>query len=96
MKTPAALALLITPVLPFTAAAAPLSDAVVAERQAAYRAWYQALPIASAPELTKHGLVATEIGRWYVPEANQAVAVDADHFFGIGNFALTKHRKDTG
>ena len=96
MKTPAALALLITPVLPFTAAAAPLSDDVVAERQAAYRAWYQALPIASAPELTKHGLVATEIGRWYVPEANQAVAVDAEHFYGIGNFALTKHRKDTG
>jgi hypothetical protein len=41
-------------------------------------------------------LSATEIGRWRVPEANQAAAVDADHFYGIGNHVLVKHRKDTG
>jgi hypothetical protein len=48
------------------------------------------------PSLTKHGLVATETGRWAVPEANQAAAVDAAHFYGIGNHALVKHRKDSG
>ncbi len=41
-------------------------------------------------------LVADEIGRWRVPEANQAAAVDADHFYGIGNRTLVKHRKDSG
>jgi hypothetical protein len=41
-------------------------------------------------------LAATELGRWRVPEANQAVAVDATHFYGIGNQVLVKHRKDTG
>jgi hypothetical protein len=41
-------------------------------------------------------LVATEIGRWPVPEANQAAAVDAKHFYGIGNRTLVKHRKDSG
>ncbi len=76
--------------------AAPPSDEVVAERTAAWRAWYQALPSAPAPELTRHGLVATELARWHVPEANQGVAVDADHFYGIGNFALVKHRKGDG
>ncbi|MET0279747.1 MAG: hypothetical protein ABW278_01300 [Steroidobacteraceae bacterium] len=41
-------------------------------------------------------LIATELGRWSIPEANQAAAVDAAHFYGIGNHALVKHRKDTG
>ncbi len=41
-------------------------------------------------------LAATEIGRWRVLEANQAAAVDATHFYGIGNQVLVKHRKDTG
>lgn len=50
----------------------------------------------SASVLARHGLVATELARWRVPEANQAVAVDADHFYGIGNRVLMKHRKDTG
>lgn len=62
----------------------------------AYRGWLQSLPSADAPELAKHGLAATELGRWRVMEANQAAAVDADHFYGIGNHALVKHRKDTG
>lgn len=64
--------------------------------RAAYRAWLEALPAAPAPVLAKHGLVAEELGRWKVQEANQAAAVDAEHFYGIGNFALVKHRKDTG
>lgn len=64
--------------------------------RAAYRQWLESLPAAPAPELSKHGLVATELGRWSVREANQGVAVDAEHFYGIGNHALVKHRKDTG
>jgi hypothetical protein len=64
--------------------------------RAAYREWLEALPAAPAPELTKHGLVATELVRWSVREANQGAAVDAEHFYGIGNHALVKHRKDTG
>jgi hypothetical protein len=62
----------------------------------AYRAWLQSLPAAPAPELTKHGLVATELQRWSVMEGNQGVAVDGEHFYGIGNHALVKHRKDNG
>jgi hypothetical protein len=57
-------------------------------------AWPAAL--APTPVLTKHGLVATLINSWQVPEANQAAAVDATHFYGIGNHVLVKHRKDTG
>ncbi|MDP2286001.1 MAG: hypothetical protein Q8L06_17820, partial [Pseudohongiella sp.] len=60
----------------------------------AYRAWLQSLPAAPVPELTKHGLVATELQRWSVMEGNQGVAVDGEHFYGIGNHALVKHRKD--
>lgn len=66
------------------------------ELRAAYRQWLGSLPAAPATALTKHGLVATELGRWHVMEANQAAAVDAEHFYGIGNHALVKHRKDTG
>jgi hypothetical protein len=68
----------------------------VAARVAANRAWYQALPQAPAPMLTKHGLVATELARWPVRGANQGVAVDAEHFYGIGNHVLVKHRKVDG
>ena len=39
---------------------------------------------------------AIELGRWSIPEANQAAAVDATHFYGIGNRTLVKHRKDNG
>ena len=48
------------------------------------------------PAFGQERLVAAEIGRWPVPEANQAAAVDAVHFYGIGNRTLVKHRKDTG
>ena len=65
-------------------------------RIAANRAWHQALPVAPTPELTRHGLVATELARWPVRGANQGVAVDRDHFYGVGNFIIVKHRKDTG
>lgn len=44
----------------------------------------------------RHSLSADEIGRWSIPEANQAAAVDATHFYGIGNRVLVKHRKDNG
>ena len=67
-----------------------------AARLAANRAWYQALPAAPAPELTRHGLVAAELARWPVRGANQGVAVDAEYFYGIGNHVLVKHRKDNG
>ena len=48
------------------------------------------------PALSQQRLAATEIGRWSVPEANQAAAVDAKYFYGIGNHVLVKHRKDNG
>jgi len=71
-------------------AAEPALDA------AAARAWYDALPTSPKPELTKHGLSATELARWPVRGANQGVAVDKDFFYGVGNFVIVKHRKDTG
>lgn len=64
--------------------------------RAAYRQWLESLPAAPAPALNHHSLVATELKRWHIMEANQGVAVDAEHFYGIGNHALVKHRKDTG
>lgn len=64
--------------------------------RAEYRQWLESLPAAPARELARHGLVASELGRWRVLEANQAAAVDGAHFYGIGNHALVKHRKDTG
>lgn len=64
--------------------------------RARYREWQATLPQAAEPALTKHGLAATELKRWHVMAANQGVAVDAEHFYGIGNHVLVKHRKDTG
>ena len=61
-----------------------------------YRKWLESLPSAPKPALADHGLVATELGRWHIMEANQGVCVDAEHFYGSGNHALVKHRKDTG
>lgn len=72
------------------------TDANRAERIAANRAWLAQLPAAPLPELRRHGLAATELARWPVRGANQGVAVDAEHFYGIGNHVLVKHRKDTG
>ncbi len=66
------------------------------ERRAAYRRWLETVPAAPAPVLTRHGVAATELNRWPVMEANQAAAVDATHFYGIGNHVLVKHRKDNG
>jgi hypothetical protein len=48
------------------------------------------------PAFGQQRLAATEAGRWSIPEANQAAAVDATHFYGIGNRVLVKHRKDNG
>lgn len=64
--------------------------------RAAEQAWYAALPRAPVPELTRHGLVAQELRRWRPRGANQGVAVDADHFYGIGNFIVGKYDKRTG
>lgn len=71
-------------------------DSAADALRADYRRWLESLPVAPTPALTRHGLVASELGRWHVIEANQAAAVDATCFYGIGNHALVKHRKDTG
>ncbi len=64
--------------------------------RAEYDRWRNSLPTAPTPALTGQRLTATELGRWRVLEANQAAAVDAEHFYGIGNHVLVKHRKDNG
>jgi hypothetical protein len=75
-------------------AAALASDPDV--RRAALARWNESLPTLPPPELTRHGLAATELGRWHVLEARQAAMADADHFYGIGNHVLVKHRKQDG
>jgi hypothetical protein len=92
MNTTAALLLSLLPYAHLAAESLP--DPV--QVRAAYREWIASLPSVPEPRLTKHGLVATELARWSIREANQAVAVDAEHFYGIGNHAIVKHRKDTG
>lgn len=72
------------------------TEAARAARIAENRAWLRSLPSAPEPTLHRRGLRATELARWPVRGANQGVAVDADHFYGIGNFVVTKHRKTTG
>ena len=37
-----------------------------------------------------------EVRRFAAPEANQAVAVDASHFYAIGNHVVAKYDKKTG
>jgi hypothetical protein len=78
------------------AATAVERDAALAAHIAENRAWLRSLPSAPEPTLHRSGLRATELGRWPVRGANQGVAVDADHFYGIGNFVVTKHHKSTG
>ena len=41
-------------------------------------------------------LSAEEIGRWPAPEALQGVAVDADHFYAVVNYAIGKYKKADG
>jgi len=62
----------------------------------ATRAWLASLPAAPKAELTHHGLVAEELRRWKPRGANQGVAVDAHHFYGIGNSVVGKYDKTTG
>jgi hypothetical protein len=54
------------------------------------------VPAAPKAELTHHGLVAEELRRWKPRGANQGVAVDAHHFYGIGNYVVGKYDKTTG
>src|SRR5947208_820224 len=60
------------------------------------RAWYESLPSAPPLELKRHGLRATELRRWQARGAGQGVAVDANYFYGIGNFIVGKYDKQTG
>ena len=62
----------------------------------ATRAWLASVPAAPKAELTHHGLVAEELRRWKPRGANQGVAVDAHHFYGIGNYVVGKYDKTTG
>jgi len=54
------------------------------------------ISVVPPPKLGRLSARGIEIGRWKVLEANQAAAVDAQHFYGIGNRVLVKHRKDSG
>ncbi|PAW89158.1 MAG: hypothetical protein B9S26_08700 [Opitutia bacterium Tous-C4FEB] len=62
----------------------------------ATRVWLASLPAALKAELTHHGLVAEEVRRWKPRGANQGVAVDGKHFYGIGNYVVGKYDKVTG
>ena len=62
----------------------------------ATRGWLASLPAAPKAELTHHGLVAEEVRRWKPRGANQGVAVDAKHFYGIGNYVVGKYDKVSG
>ena len=62
----------------------------------ATRVWLASLPAAPKAELTHHGLVAEEVRRWKPRGANQGVAVDGKHFYGIGNYVVGKYDKVTG
>lgn len=78
------------------AAALQGESATSPTRPTGYREWLRNLPVAATPVLSRLPERAAEVGRWRVIEANQAAAADRDHFFGIGNHVLVKHRKDTG
>ncbi|WP_374467872.1 hypothetical protein [Phenylobacterium sp.] len=41
-------------------------------------------------------LKAETVGRWPAPEANQGVAVDARHFYAVGNSVIAKYDRRTG
>ncbi|MFN3287183.1 MAG: hypothetical protein ACK40H_01935, partial [Sphingomonadaceae bacterium] len=44
-------------------------------------ALWRAAPAGAGPAPPDHGLRGEELARWTVPEANQAAAVDASHFY---------------
>jgi outer membrane protein assembly factor BamB len=55
------------------------------------------LPVAAAAlRASPSRLRCEEVRRIAAPEANQAVAVDADHFYAIDNSAIGKYEKKTG
>jgi hypothetical protein len=88
---PLCLALSVTVLVPARAAeksADPVREAT--------RVWLASLPAAPKAELTHHGLVAEEVRRWKPRGANQGVAVDAKHFYGIGNYVVGKYDKFSG
>lgn len=88
---PLCLALSVTVLVPAHAAeksADPVREAT--------RVWLASLPAAPKAELTHHGLVAEEVRRWKPRGANQGVAVDAKHFYGIGNYVVGKYDKVSG
>lgn len=82
--------------VPAAAAVAAASETGHDMRRAVYGARIEEPPTAPIPALTRHDLVATEIASWNVPEANQAVAVDPLHFYGIGNHTIVKYRRSDG
>jgi len=92
MKLRALSVLLIASSLVLRAAESAPADPV----REANRAWLASLPAAPKAELTHHGLVAEELRRWKPRGANQGVAVDAHHFYGIGNYVVGKYDKTTG
>jgi len=66
-------------------------------RRNALRVIAGAVPgLALPPAQAQQARVAISMARWVVAEASQGVAVDAAHFYGIGNRVLVKHRKDNG
>ena len=88
---PLCLALSVTGLVPARAAeksADPVREAT--------RVWLASLPAAPKAELTHHGLVAEEVRRLKPRGANQGVAVDAKHFYGIGNYVVGKYDKVSG
>ena len=92
---------MLRPTLTLLAALLPFGPLPAAESPAdpareANRTWLASLPSAPKPELAKHGLVATEIRRWKVRGTNQGVAVDSQHFYGIGNYVVGKYDKANG
>ena len=92
MKLRALSVLLIASSLVLRAAESAPADPV----REAHRTWLAGLPAAPKAELTHHGLVAEELRRWTPRGANQGVAVDAHHFYGIGNYVVGKYDKTTG
>src|SRR5678816_2582727 len=53
--------------------------------------------LAVVPSITVHAQVTfTQEAIFDIPEANQGVGVDKDHFYAVNNRTITKHDKNTG